>query len=77
MAFGMQGEGSIVDDSTTSVVVVQDGKEHVTGILFSGQERRDPRLNIYRSTGQERKDRTKECRDMRGKENGVQHPKCL
>lgn len=45
MAFGMQGEGSIVDDSTTSLVVVQDGKEHVTGILFSGQKRREPRQN--------------------------------
>lgn len=46
MASGIQGEGSIVDDSTTSVVVVQDGKERVSGILFSGQKRRKPRQNI-------------------------------
>lgn len=38
MAFGIQGEGSIVDDSTISVVVVQDGKEHVTGTLRAGEE---------------------------------------
>lgn len=58
----MQGEGSIEDDSTTSLVVVQDGKEHVTGILFSGQKRREPnRMQIFtESTGQVGKDRTQE-----------------
>lgn len=34
MIYGTWGEGTVVDDSTTSVVIVQDGKDHESGILF-------------------------------------------
>lgn len=74
MVFGIQGEGSIVDDST-SVIVVQDRKEHVTDTLCSGQKRREPRQNtdIHRKHWTRRQRQNK----VRGKENGLQHPKCL
>lgn len=62
MAWGIQGEGSIVDNSTTSVVAVQDGKEHVNGILFSGKKRRKPRQNI----GIHRKHWTRKQRQNKG-----------
>lgn len=42
MASGIQGEGSVVDDSTSTVLVVGDGKEHMSGILFRGKKRREP-----------------------------------
>lgn len=62
MVFGIQGEGSIVDDCTTSVLVVQDGKEHVAGILFSRQRRRETR----QSTDIHRKHWTRRQRQNKG-----------
>lgn len=86
MASGIQGEGTVVDDSTTSVVVVRDGKEHASVILFSGKKRREPRekMGIHSKHWARRqrqnkgvKGRSHKEQQRERKENGLQHPKCL
>ena len=58
MASGIQGEGTVVADSTTSVVVVLGGKEHASGILFWGGEEEGARReyrNPQKALGKEAK----------------------
>ena len=86
MASGIQGGGTVVDDSTTFVVVVQDRKKHASGILFCGERRREPRENmgIHSKHGARRQRQNKGVKggshkqlQRKGKETGLQLPKCL
>lgn len=61
MASGTWGEGTVVDDSTIYVVIVHDGKVHASGILFWGENRRNPRENI----GIHRKHQTRRQREKK------------